>query len=273
VPAMLRGQQYVEECDQYSWTEWLRLHNIPERVNDEVFIAMAKALNFIDPDEISSTVVLTALNRFLQESDGSKMAFLDGNPPQRLCQPIVDYVTERGGEVHLNAPLREIQLNADGSVGGFRIGGIKGQEGYTLTADAYVSAMPVDPFKKLIPEPWKDIPYFKKLDGLNGVPVINIHKTRLNDPFTWFMGTNDQPGDYRHSGCASCHVVYANDREPRHSLTYAQYGRDGQTITVDPTIAGKIEHAAGYDDHGGAKAGGHCGVKEPGHNDCDEGFT
>jgi hypothetical protein len=68
------------------------------------------------------------------------------------------------------------------------------------------------------------------------IPVLNIHKTRLNDPFTWFMGTNDQPGDYRHSGCAACHVVYANDREPRHSLTYAQYGRDGQTQTVDPTI-------------------------------------
>ena len=49
------------------------------------------------------------------------------------------------------------------------------------------------------------------------VPVINITKTRLNDPLTWFIGTNDQPGDYRHSGCASCHVVYANDRDPRHS--------------------------------------------------------
>jgi 15-cis-phytoene desaturase len=175
VPAMLRGQQYVEECDKYSWTEWLRLHNIPERVNDEVFIAMAKALNFIDPDEISSTVVLTALNRFLQESDGSKMAFLDGNPPQRLCQPIVDYVTARGGEVHLQAPLREIELNPDGSVSGFRIGGIAGKEGTTLTADAYVSALPVDPLKLLLPEPWKQLPYFRKLEGLNGVPVINIH--------------------------------------------------------------------------------------------------
>ena len=63
--------------------------------------------------------------------------------------------------------------------------------------------------------------------------MLNIHKTRLNDPFMWFMGTNDQPGDYRHSGCAGCHVVYANDREPRHSLTYAQYrprraDRDGR---------------------------------------------
>jgi hypothetical protein len=80
------------------------------------------------------------------------------------------------------------------------------------------------------------------------IPVLNIHKTRLNDPLMWFMGTNDQPGDYRHSGCSGCHVVYANDREPRHSLTYAQYGRDGETATVDPTIANKPAKASG---HGG----------------------
>ena len=175
VPAMLRGQGYVEECDKYSWTEWLRLHNIPERVNDEVFIAMSKALNFIDPDEISSTVLLTALNRFLQEKNGSKMAFLDGNPPERLCQPMVEHIESKGGEVHLESPLREIELNGDGSVAGFRIGGVAGKEPYTLTADAYVSAMPVDPFKLLLPEPWKQMPFFSKLDGLRGVPVINIH--------------------------------------------------------------------------------------------------
>ena len=72
------------------------------------------------------------------------------------------------------------------------------------------------------------------------VPVINIHKTRLNDPFTWFMGTNDQPGDYRSSGCASCHVVYANDRDPRHSAIYAPYGHDGTSQSKDPTIAKNV---------------------------------
>ncbi|HEY0942899.1 MAG TPA: hypothetical protein VGE08_22635 [Steroidobacter sp.] len=69
------------------------------------------------------------------------------------------------------------------------------------------------------------------------VPVINITKTRLNDPFTWFIGTNDQPGDFRHSGCASCHVVYANDRDKRHSSIYARFGHEGLTRTVDPTIS------------------------------------
>ena len=72
IDSSLSEQNYVEDCDKYSWTEWLKKQNIPERVNDEVFIAMSKALNFIGPDEISSTVLLTALNRFLQEKNGSK---------------------------------------------------------------------------------------------------------------------------------------------------------------------------------------------------------
>ncbi|MGQ0700633.1 MAG: hypothetical protein ACT4PZ_20625 [Panacagrimonas sp.] len=69
------------------------------------------------------------------------------------------------------------------------------------------------------------------------VPVLNIHKTRLNDPHTWFMGTNEQPGDYRSSGCAACHVVYANDRDARHSGVYAKAGHTGLSQTLDPTIA------------------------------------
>ena len=174
VPAMLRGQEYVEECDQYSWTEWLRIHNIPERVNKEVFIAMSKALNFINPDEISATVLLTALNRFLQEKDGSRMAFLDGAPPERLCQPIVEHIKSLGGEVHLNSPLREIKLKEDGSVDSFLIGGEQEGEPRNIQADAYVSALPVDPLKLLLPDPWKQMEMFRKLDGLRGVPVINI---------------------------------------------------------------------------------------------------
>ena len=175
IPAMLRGQTYVEDCDKYSWTDWLRNQNIPERVNDEVFIAMSKALNFIGPDEISSTVLLTALNRFLQEKNGSKMAFLDGAPPERLCQPIVDYVKSLGGDVILNKPLKKINLKSDGTVSNFEIAGTNGKASSQIEADAFVSAMPVDVLKLLLPDEWKNLDIFKKLEGLNGVPVINIH--------------------------------------------------------------------------------------------------
>jgi 15-cis-phytoene desaturase len=175
IPAMIRGQKYVEEMDKYSWSEWLKRQNIPPRVEKEVFIAMSKALNFINPDEISATILLTALNRFLQEKNGSKMAFLDGSPTERLCQPLVDYITAGGGEVRLNAPLKEILLNEDGTVKGFRLRGLDGAPDETLTADIYVSAMPVDPLKVILPQPWEKLECFKKLEGLEGVPVINLH--------------------------------------------------------------------------------------------------
>ena len=175
VPAMIRGQQYVEEMDKYSWSEWMKKQNIPERVEKEVFIAMSKALNFINPDEISATILLTALNRFLQEKNGSKMAFLDGSPTERLCQPLVDYITARGGEVRLNAPLKEILLAQNDTVKGFSIRGLNGAPEELLTADVYVSAMPVDPLKLMVPQPWQELDCFKKLQGLEGVPVINLH--------------------------------------------------------------------------------------------------
>jgi hypothetical protein len=73
--------------------------------------------------------------------------------------------------------------------------------------------------------------------GRISVPVLNVHKTRLNDPLMWFLGTNDNPGDYRTSGCGACHVVYANDRDPRHSGPYGEDGHTGLTQTVDPTIS------------------------------------
>ncbi|HEX5085886.1 MAG TPA: hypothetical protein VFY40_27960, partial [Blastocatellia bacterium] len=65
---------------------------------------------------------------------------------------------------------------------------------------------------------------------------LGLQKTRLLDPLLSFPGTNDNPGDYRMSGCTACHVVYANDRDPKHSGRWAEFGNQGLTVTADPTI-------------------------------------
>lgn len=131
---------------------------------------MGKALDFIDPDKLSMTVVLTAMNRFINESDGSQTAFLDGNPPERLCQPIKEWVEARGGNVVCSSPVVEIVLNEDEGT----VNSLKLANGNTVTADYFVSAVPVDVFKRLIPAQWSTIPYFRQLDELEGIPVINI---------------------------------------------------------------------------------------------------
>ncbi|KAF8412045.1 hypothetical protein HHK36_004605 [Tetracentron sinense] len=170
LPAMVGGQAYVEAQDGLTVKDWMRKQGVPDRATDQVFIAMSKALNFINPDELSMQCILIALNRFLQEKHGSKMAFLDGNPPERLCKPIVDYIQALGGEVRLNSRIQKIDLNNDGTVKRFIL-----NNGNLIEGDAYVIATPVDVLKLLLPVEWKEIPYFRTLEKLVGVPVINVH--------------------------------------------------------------------------------------------------
>ena len=195
---------------------------LPPRINDEVFIAMAKALDFIDPDKLSMTVVLTAMNRFLNETNGLQMAFLDGNQPQRLCEPMRQYIEQRGGQVRLSTPLRRFELNADGSVAGLRLAGKDGAEGELLTADYYVSAMPVDPFKLMLPQQWRDMPFFAQLDELEGIPVINLHmwfdrKLNSADHLTF----SRSPLLSVYADMSTCCKEYASDERSMLELIFA----------------------------------------------------
>merc|ERR1719353_540196 len=109
LPMLIEGQPFIDRQDELSVSEFMDKYGMPARVKDEIFIAMGKALDFIDPDKLSMSVVLTAMNRFINEADGSQTAFLDGNQPERVCAPMADRIRDAGGDVELDAPLAEIR--------------------------------------------------------------------------------------------------------------------------------------------------------------------
>ena len=171
VPMLVGGQEYIDAQDELSVQQWMRKNFMPERVREELFIAMGKALDFIDSDKLSMTVILTAMNRFINETHGSKTAFLDGNQPDRLCAPMAAHAEARGGEVRTKAPLKRILVDdATGEVTGMEL-----VSGEVVVGDHYVSAMPVDALKLLLPDRWKPVPFFRQLEELRGIPVINVH--------------------------------------------------------------------------------------------------
>ena len=65
------------------------------------------------------------------------MAFLDGNPPERLCKPIVDHIESLGGEVWVSSRTQKIELNPDGTVKHFLL-----SSGNIISGDVYVIATP-----------------------------------------------------------------------------------------------------------------------------------
>ena len=63
LPMLLEGQPFIDAQDELSVLEFMEKHGMPKTINDEIFVAMSKALDFIDPDKLSMTVILTAMNR------------------------------------------------------------------------------------------------------------------------------------------------------------------------------------------------------------------
>jgi 15-cis-phytoene desaturase len=46
---LLEGQSFIDAQDEVSVIEFMEKYGMLDRVNQEIFVAMAKALDFIDP--------------------------------------------------------------------------------------------------------------------------------------------------------------------------------------------------------------------------------
>ena len=63
--------------------------------------------------------------------------------------------------MRLGAPLAAIEVGDDGQVACLRLA-----DGSSVEADLYVSAVPVDVFKKLLPASWSTMPFFRQASPL-----------------------------------------------------------------------------------------------------------
>lgn len=97
------------------------------------------------------------------------MAFLDGNPPERLCLPIVEHIQSLGGEVRLNSRVQKIELNDDGTVKNFLL-----TNGNVIDGDVYVFATPGI---------FKILHYIWLLSSLK-CNLANMVKNHV--PFSWY---------------------------------------------------------------------------------------
>jgi len=92
IPAMIQGRSTLKR--------WTTPSGCASRafLNGPTAILLPSVAELIGP-KFPATILLTALNRFLQEKNGSKMAFLDGPGQSGCVNWIVDYISDRGGEV------------------------------------------------------------------------------------------------------------------------------------------------------------------------------
>ncbi len=168
--------EQVARWDDRTYAQWHRDYGISEGVLTKWWNPIALSMGFLNADEMSARPMTTVFHHFSRKADASRVGFLDGPPGERLHQPFIEYIEERGGQVRYNA--RAIELEVDWRAGGHeRSGGISGVRldgGETVQADAVVVAAPLHSARRLIPKALRHMPYFDDLWRLKSVPVMNV---------------------------------------------------------------------------------------------------
>eukprot|EP00803_Ostreobium_quekettii_P003857 evm.model.scf_3105.2 EVM.evm.TU.scf_3105.2 scf_3105:4796-15978(-) len=182
------GMADVRALDNVSFTEWFKSHGGSQGSIDRMWDPVAYALGFLDCDHMSARCMLSIFLFFATKTDASVLRMLNGSPADRLLKPITDYITAKGGRIHLRKGCREV-LYEEGVDGVPIVTGLKvGRTQELVTADAYVAALDVPGAKKFIPQPWRKLQLFDDIFKLEGVPVITVQLrydgwvTELKDP-------------------------------------------------------------------------------------------
>lgn len=152
-----------------SMETWLKSHGASSRAIEAfwkpfLISALNDELDDIDADYGITTSVRTFLiNRRSYEVG------LPAVPLSDLYKPSIDYIEQRGGRVLLNQGVSAISCNGE------NVTSITLQDGSSVEAETYLSALPSDILCRLLPENHVSNSYFSMLKGLSVSPITAVH--------------------------------------------------------------------------------------------------
>ncbi len=170
-PMLFGTPKYYASQDKYSYEEWHTRWGISPRMLRKMFLPMALALKFLPPSELSAKIVLDVIGIFLRKNSASKMGFLNGSPDEKLTTPLANYIRNKGGTINTQAKVAGLELAANDPQ---QIEAVVLENGERLTADYFLTALPIHNLKKVLPEPLFEQEFFANLRQIKGVPVISV---------------------------------------------------------------------------------------------------
>ena len=164
----------IRSLDSISFKQWFINHGGSLNSIERMWNPIAYALGFIDCEAISARCMLTIFMMFASKTEASKLNLLKGSPHKWLTKPILDYIQQRGGRLHLESIVKEIhsEFSDEPSVTGVTIQTPEGVQ--KIQADKYLAACDVSGIKRIIPRSWRRFKEFDSLFKLDAVPVATV---------------------------------------------------------------------------------------------------
>jgi len=170
LPAFTGDKNFIENQDVKNFSDWATNLGVNREAIGRFFDPLSRTVSFLRPDEVSARVIIFQMASIAQGFNATRIGFLDGDPCQRLFQPIQAYLEKRGARIRTNARLARIDFSNDAP----RALGLELTNGEFLTADVYVSAMELHALREVLPGQAWSYPFFSRLWQVEEIPVITV---------------------------------------------------------------------------------------------------
>ncbi len=181
INGLLRRERY----ERYTVAQLARDGGLNRETFERIFRPLSRGLAFLEPEELSAYVLLTLTMHGITNPWNIRAGTFRGGMTEVMIRPIARWLEARGAVLRTSSPVKAIHY--EGTNPG-RISGFELQNGELLTGNVYVSAMPLEVFKPMIPAPLQELAYFNRIRQIETVPAIS---TQL-----WFDRTFIQRNEF-----------------------------------------------------------------------------
>lgn len=173
-----------ETCDA-----WLRRMGQTQAIRHAFWEPLIWAVLNDDPLVASAAMLVAVLERaFMATRDASSL----GVPTRPLSQVYVDrsvaWLHERGHEVRFAAPVRKLELDAEG-----RVAGVLLKSGERIATRSVITAIPPHALLELLPDAARNHLVFRDVARLDSSPIVNLWVTLdrplLDRPFVGLVAS------------------------------------------------------------------------------------
>jgi hydroxysqualene dehydroxylase len=164
-------RRHQPRLESISFYQWLKEQGQSERAIQNLWNLLVMPTLNDDVREVSASMGLMIVQDGML---GGRHSADVGYPRRGLLPalggPARDYLLARGCRLLLRSPVKGLCFDAG------KVAGVKLASGESLSADAYVSALPFDSLLRALPPAVVGgEPFFGRLKGLETSPIINVH--------------------------------------------------------------------------------------------------
>ncbi len=183
----------LAKLDKISLEDYLHGYGATQHLIDNMLRAMTNGLTFLEPYEVSAKASAYWIRNVTTTNQAVRVGFARGGLGEIYVDKAVEYITSRGGRVITGTGVRSINLE------GGNVKSVTSTEGAELEADLYVSALPFQVLRRVLPQEAFRYRFFENLWRFEDAPslsaqvwfdrkVLEQHNiaTGVGTVFNWF---------------------------------------------------------------------------------------